>query len=260
MRLTPTEWHIVEMLVRNAGKLVTQRQLLQEVWGPQYEKETNYLRVYLAQIRSKLEPESSSTPLLHHRGPHGLPLRGRFKAAALAAARHPLFVGPDSKPRPRRERSALRNGMRDARPSLEQRWSHSRQHRQRRPAVCRHFLSPEAELAGLDGGRLRPRVPASARQSENVPVSYPRDPTWRLSRQPKGPFAGLFRKPSDGLEPSTPSLPWRVRGGTGVHGRARAITFLLQIGRFEACRSCPLVPARARADVPVSYPRPVVCS
>jgi two-component system KDP operon response regulator KdpE len=57
VRLTPTEWHIVEVLVRNAGKLVTQRQLLQEVWGPSYEKETNYLRVYLAQIRSKLEPD-----------------------------------------------------------------------------------------------------------------------------------------------------------------------------------------------------------
>ena len=60
VRLTPTEWHIVEVLVRNAGKLVTQRQLLQEVWGPQYEKETNYLRVYLAQIRSKLEPDPAS--------------------------------------------------------------------------------------------------------------------------------------------------------------------------------------------------------
>jgi two-component system, OmpR family, KDP operon response regulator KdpE len=59
VRLTPTEWHIVEVLVRNAGKLVTQRRLLQEVWGPQYEKETNYLRVYLAQIRSKLEPNPS---------------------------------------------------------------------------------------------------------------------------------------------------------------------------------------------------------
>jgi two-component system, OmpR family, KDP operon response regulator KdpE len=59
VRLTPTEWHIVEVLVRNAGRLVTQRQLLQEVWGPQYEKETNYLRVYLAQIRAKLEPDPS---------------------------------------------------------------------------------------------------------------------------------------------------------------------------------------------------------
>ena len=57
VRLTPTEWYIVEMLVRHPGKLVTQRQLLQHVWGPQYEKETNYLRVYLAQIRQKLEPD-----------------------------------------------------------------------------------------------------------------------------------------------------------------------------------------------------------
>jgi two-component system, OmpR family, KDP operon response regulator KdpE len=57
IRLTPTEWAIVEILVRHPHKLVTQRQLLQEVWGPQYEKETNYLRVYLAQIRQKLEPD-----------------------------------------------------------------------------------------------------------------------------------------------------------------------------------------------------------
>ena len=59
VRLTPTEWQIVEVLVRNPERLVTQRQLLQEVWGPQYEKETNYLRVYLAQIRKKLEPDPS---------------------------------------------------------------------------------------------------------------------------------------------------------------------------------------------------------
>ncbi|MGH9246114.1 MAG: response regulator [Acidimicrobiales bacterium] len=59
VRLTPTEWHLVEVLVRNAGKLVTQRRLLQEVWGPQYRNETNYLRVHLAHIRRKLEPEPS---------------------------------------------------------------------------------------------------------------------------------------------------------------------------------------------------------
>ncbi len=59
VRLTPTEWHIVEMLVRHEGKLVSQRQLLQEVWGPRYERETNYLRGFLAQIRRKLEPEPS---------------------------------------------------------------------------------------------------------------------------------------------------------------------------------------------------------
>ena len=45
--------------VRSPGKLVSQRQLLQEVWGPQYGSETNYLRLYLAQIRRKLEPEPS---------------------------------------------------------------------------------------------------------------------------------------------------------------------------------------------------------
>jgi two-component system KDP operon response regulator KdpE len=55
VRLTPTEWHLLEVLARNEGKLVPQKQLLQQVWGPQYETETNYLRVYLAQLRRKLE-------------------------------------------------------------------------------------------------------------------------------------------------------------------------------------------------------------
>jgi two-component system KDP operon response regulator KdpE len=59
IRLTPTEWHLVEILVRNQGRLVTQRHLLQEVWGPHYEVETNYLRVYMARNRAKLEPDSS---------------------------------------------------------------------------------------------------------------------------------------------------------------------------------------------------------
>jgi two-component system KDP operon response regulator KdpE len=57
VHLTPTEWGILEQLVRNQGKLVGQRQLLREVWGPAYGKETNYLRVYLAQLRRKLEPD-----------------------------------------------------------------------------------------------------------------------------------------------------------------------------------------------------------
>ena len=59
IRLTPTEWHPLEMLVRNAGKLVTQRQLLQQVWGPAYGTETNYLRVHMANLRRKLEPDPS---------------------------------------------------------------------------------------------------------------------------------------------------------------------------------------------------------
>jgi two-component system KDP operon response regulator KdpE len=59
VRLTPTEWHLLEVLVRNAGKLVGHRQLLQEVWGPQYGVETNYLRVHIANLRRKLEPDPS---------------------------------------------------------------------------------------------------------------------------------------------------------------------------------------------------------
>jgi two-component system, OmpR family, KDP operon response regulator KdpE len=59
VRLTPTEWHVLEILVRSPGKLVGQRELLREVWGPAYEHETNYLRVYLAQLRRKLEREPS---------------------------------------------------------------------------------------------------------------------------------------------------------------------------------------------------------
>jgi two-component system KDP operon response regulator KdpE len=57
VRLTPTEWGIVELLVRHRDKLVTQRHLLQEVWGPQYGDESNYLRVHIAHLRRKLEPD-----------------------------------------------------------------------------------------------------------------------------------------------------------------------------------------------------------
>ncbi len=57
VHLTPTEWAIVSHLARYPGRLVTQRQLLQHVWGPQYEHETNYLRVHLAAIRRKLEED-----------------------------------------------------------------------------------------------------------------------------------------------------------------------------------------------------------
>jgi two-component system KDP operon response regulator KdpE len=57
VRLTPTEWHLLEILARSPGKLVGQRQLLHEVWGPQYQSETNYLRQYMAQLRRKLEDD-----------------------------------------------------------------------------------------------------------------------------------------------------------------------------------------------------------
>jgi two-component system, OmpR family, KDP operon response regulator KdpE len=60
VHLTPTEWGVLEMLVRNQGKLVGRRELLREVWGPSYATETHYLRVYLAQLRRKLEDDPSN--------------------------------------------------------------------------------------------------------------------------------------------------------------------------------------------------------
>jgi two-component system KDP operon response regulator KdpE len=57
VRLTPTEWGLLAALVRAPGRLVGQKQLLQTVWGPAYEKETHYLRVYMNQLRRKLEPD-----------------------------------------------------------------------------------------------------------------------------------------------------------------------------------------------------------
>jgi len=59
VRLTPTEWHLLEVLVRHPDKLVSHSDLLREVWGPAYETETNYLRVHLANLRRKLEPNPS---------------------------------------------------------------------------------------------------------------------------------------------------------------------------------------------------------
>ena len=57
LRLTPTEWHLLEILVTNPGRLVTQKQLLREVWGASQSNKTNYLRVYMAQLRRKLEAD-----------------------------------------------------------------------------------------------------------------------------------------------------------------------------------------------------------
>jgi two-component system, OmpR family, KDP operon response regulator KdpE len=55
--LTKTEWQLLDVLLRNPGKLVSQRQLLQEVWGPTYLEQTQYLRQYMAQLRRKLEAD-----------------------------------------------------------------------------------------------------------------------------------------------------------------------------------------------------------
>jgi two-component system, OmpR family, KDP operon response regulator KdpE len=57
IRLTPTEWHLLEVLLRHPGKLLSRNQLLTEVWGPGYADATGNLRLYMAQLRRKLEPD-----------------------------------------------------------------------------------------------------------------------------------------------------------------------------------------------------------
>ena len=59
IRLTPTEWHLLEVLLRNPGKLMSQQQLLSAVWGRGYQDATGNLRLYMAQLRRKLEPDSA---------------------------------------------------------------------------------------------------------------------------------------------------------------------------------------------------------
>ena len=59
IRLTPTEWHLLEVLARNAGRVVDHARLLTEVWGPAYGDQTNYLRVYMATLRRKLENDAA---------------------------------------------------------------------------------------------------------------------------------------------------------------------------------------------------------
>ncbi|MEU6379325.1 response regulator transcription factor [Streptomyces sp. NPDC046909] len=59
VRLTPTEWHLLEIMVTHPGRLITQKHLLQEVWGVTQANKTNYLRVYMAQLRRKLEADPS---------------------------------------------------------------------------------------------------------------------------------------------------------------------------------------------------------
>ncbi|MDN5855448.1 MAG: winged helix-turn-helix domain-containing protein, partial [Actinomycetia bacterium] len=59
IRLTPTEWQVLEVLIRNPGKLVTRQTLLTEIWGSEHITDTGYLRLYVSQLRKKLEPNPS---------------------------------------------------------------------------------------------------------------------------------------------------------------------------------------------------------
>jgi two-component system KDP operon response regulator KdpE len=65
VRLTPTQWHLLEVLLRNRGSLVSQQQMLSEVWGPGHEHSSHYLRVFMAQLRQKLEPDPTHPRYFH---------------------------------------------------------------------------------------------------------------------------------------------------------------------------------------------------
>ena len=187
VRLTPTQWHIVEVLVRNAGRLVTYEQLLQEVWGPTYGKETNYLRVFMTQIRHKLEPEPS-----HARGTSS-PNPGigfRFEAPddagvkATSMAEVVLVRWPEEREEARspvgRRRGALPRGCATT--------------IRRSPTTC---LEDWVRIAGR---RPRPDAPGSPRSSSEPRPIRPRHTSTTgpapLPGQARTPFAG--RSPSGG--------------------------------------------------------------
>jgi two-component system KDP operon response regulator KdpE len=64
VKLTPTEYSLLKLLIQNAGRVLTREQLLREVWGPAYITETHYLRVYMAQLRQKLEVDPANPTIL----------------------------------------------------------------------------------------------------------------------------------------------------------------------------------------------------
>ena len=76
VRLTPTEWRLLAVLARTPGHLVAQQELLREVWGPAYGRESNYLRVYANQLRRKLEPDPARPRYLLTEPGHGYRLVG----------------------------------------------------------------------------------------------------------------------------------------------------------------------------------------
>ena len=64
VHLTPTEYKLLTLLIRHAGKVMTHRQLLKEVWGTNYAEQSHYVRVYMAQLRQKLEPDPARPSLI----------------------------------------------------------------------------------------------------------------------------------------------------------------------------------------------------
>ncbi len=76
VRLTPTEWRLLEVLLRNPGRLVTREALLTEVWGPQYTTDTGYIRLYISTAAQEARGDAVEAAALRDRSGDGLPLRG----------------------------------------------------------------------------------------------------------------------------------------------------------------------------------------
>jgi two-component system KDP operon response regulator KdpE len=64
VRLTPTEYAMLQVLIRHVGKVITHKQLLREVWGTEYSEETHYLRVYVGQLRHNIEADPTHPRLI----------------------------------------------------------------------------------------------------------------------------------------------------------------------------------------------------
>ena len=80
VNLTATEYALLRLFIQHAGKVLTHRHILREIWGPEHEDDTQYLRVYMTRLREKLEPDLATSPV-PHRTRRGLPLcRGRLNA------------------------------------------------------------------------------------------------------------------------------------------------------------------------------------
>jgi two-component system KDP operon response regulator KdpE len=64
VRLTPKEYDLLAVLARNAGRVVTHRQILAAVWGPAHHDDTQYLRVFVGQLRAKIEPDPANPTII----------------------------------------------------------------------------------------------------------------------------------------------------------------------------------------------------
>jgi len=84
VRLTPTEWQVLEMLVRHAGKLVTRQSLLTEIWGSDHITDTGYLRLYIGQLRKKIEPDPATPRFILTEPGMGYRFRGEDDGAPAA--------------------------------------------------------------------------------------------------------------------------------------------------------------------------------